>query len=111
MRVNDYQKEALRTAKIVNEDYPMILNGVLGLSGESGECVDIVKKHFFQGHELDREHLAKELGDVAWYLAVAADSIGYELEDILWMNIKKLRIRYPKGFDSQKSINREKGDA
>lgn len=54
--------------------------------------------------------MAKELGDVTWYLALGATIIGYELEDILQMNIDKLRKRYPDGFDSQKSQHREKGD-
>lgn len=71
---------------------------------------NLVKKHLHQGHELDKEHLAKELGDVTWYLALGATIIGYELEDILQMNIDKLRKRYPDGFDSQKSQHREKGD-
>lgn len=110
MKINEYQKAALRTASRMNEQYPRILNGVLGLAGESGECVDMVKKNLFQGHELDKEHMAKELGDVAWYLAVSADAIGYDLETILQMNADKLMKRYPDGFDSDKSINRKKGD-
>ena len=110
MRANEYQKEALRTASGMSQEYPRILNGVLGLAGESGECVDMLKKHLFQGHELTKEHMAKELGDVAWYLAVAADAIGYDLETIMQMNVDKLRKRYPDGFDSSKSINRKKGD-
>lgn len=110
MKVNDYQKAALRTASNMNEQYPRILNGVLGLAGESGECVDIVKKHLFHGHELNKEHIAKELGDVAWYLAVAANAIGYDLETIFQMNVDKLMKRYPDGFDSEKSIHRKEGD-
>lgn len=101
---------ALRTASGMNEQYPRILNGVLGLAGESGECIDMVKKHLFQGHELDKEHMAKELGDIAWYLAVAADSIGYDLESIMQMNVDKLMKRYPDGFDVDKSIHRKEGD-
>ena len=110
MKVNEYQKEALRTASGMNDQFPRILNGVLGLAGESGECVDMLKKHLFQGHDLDKEHMAKELGDVAWYLAVSADAIGYDLESIMQMNVDKLRKRYPDGFDSDKSINRKEGD-
>ena len=110
MKINEYQTEALRTASGMNAQYPMILNGVLGLGGESGECLDIVKKHLFQGHNLDEEHLAKELGDVAWYLAVSAYAIGYDLETILRMNVDKLRKRYPDGFDSARSQHRGVGD-
>lgn len=107
---NDYQKEALRTASGMNQQYPMVLNGVLGLAGESGECVDMLKKHLFQGHPLDKEHMAKELGDVAWYLAVTAHAIGYKLEDVLQMNVDKLRARYPRGFDPEQSLHRKEGD-
>lgn len=112
LTINDYQKEALRTepdaAKITK--LTRLANGLMGLNGEAGEAVDILKKHLFQGHELDEEHLAKELGDVAWYLAVTADAIGYDLEKIFRVNIEKLRARYPDGFDTEKSINRQKND-
>lgn len=76
----------------------------------AGEAVDILKKFLFQGHDLDREHLAKELGDVAWYLAVSADALGYDLETIFKMNIDKLKARYPDGFDPELSKHRKAGD-
>lgn len=128
MTGNEYQKAALRTASLtgngkkvsplveilLERGYPvgklMALNGVLGMGGESGECEDIVKKHLFQGHELDKEHLAKELGDVAWYLAVTAHGIGYDLDTIFQMNKDKLMERYPDGFDAQRSQHRKEGD-
>lgn len=69
-----------------------------------------MKKHLYHGHPLDKEHLAKELGDVAWYLAISADAIGYDLETILQMNVDKLRARYPEGFDPELSMYRKKGD-
>jgi len=85
----------------------VLINGVMGLCGESGEAIDLVKKHLAQGHELDKEKLAKELGDIAWYLAETATAIGYSLEDILQMNIDKLRARYPDGFAVERSVNRD----
>ena len=84
----------------------MLINGVMGLCGESGEVIDIVKKHLHQGHALDREKLIKELGDVAWYLAEIATALNVSLEDVLEGNIQKLRQRYPEGFDTEKSIHR-----
>ena len=63
-----------------------------------------------QGHELDKEHLARELGDIAWYLAEAATAIDISLEDIFQANIDKLKKRYPDGFAVQKSLVRLKGD-
>ena len=109
MTGNEYQTATLRTAG-TSDRADLLVNGVMGLSGESGECIDLVKKHIFQKHPLDRERLAKELGDVAWYLAVTAYAINYELETIMQMNIDKLKARYPDGFDSKKSQNRAKGD-
>lgn len=111
MTINEYQQLALRTESHTNSDLDRILQGVMGLSGESGECVDLVKKFIFQGHSLDSEHLMKELGDVAWYLALAADAVGYTLEEVLEANVKKLEDRYPDGrFEAGKSINRKEGD-
>lgn len=110
---NAYQIEALRTASGVSDgdtSYGKLMNGVMGLNGEAGECIDIVKKHVFQGHDLDKQHLAKELGDVAWYLAIAADAIGYKISDVFAMNVEKLRNRYPDGFDSNRSQHRKNGD-
>ena len=82
----------------------------MGLNGEAGEAIDIMKKVLFQAHEFDREHLAKELGDIAWYLAITADAIGYDLEAILRMNVEKLKARYPDGFNSEHSQLRNADD-
>lgn len=110
MGINEYQQAALVTENKETAQHLRIVNGVLGLVGESGECADMIKKHMFQGHELDNEHLAKELGDICWYIAIAADAIGYDLETIMQMNVDKLKKRYPAGFDANKSINRINGD-
>lgn len=107
MTINEYQELALRTLNPALGPKDVLINGVMGLCGESGEAIDIVKKHLAQGHPLDREKLAKELGDVAWYLAETAHAIGYPLEDILQMNIDKLKARYPEGFSSENSIHRQ----
>ena len=80
MTINEYQQLALRTLNPELDSKDVLINGVMGLCGESGEAIDIVKKHLAQGHELDREKLAKELGDIAWYLAETAYAIGYSLE-------------------------------
>ena len=110
MTIQDYQNDALRTEKGMAMSHPRILNGLMGLAGEAGEALDVLKKHMFHGHELDKVHLAKELGDVAWYLAVSADAIGYSLEEIFEMNIDKRMARYPNGFEIEKSIYRKEGD-
>lgn len=106
MLFNEYQHEALKTASKQSKK-DLLLNGVMGLNGESGECIDIVKKHLFQGHELNIDKLVEELGDVLWYVAITAESLGMQLGDIANYNIQKLRNRYPGGFSSKNSINRE----
>ena len=104
---DDYQRAALRTAQAdrLSAD-ELLLNGVMGLCGESGECIDIVKKARFQGHELDRDKFLLELGDVAWYLAVAAHGAGFRLSEVFEANVDKLKKRYPGGFDKARSMNR-----
>lgn len=106
MTINEYQKLAMVTLNPKLEKKDVLINGVMGLCGESGECIDIVKKHLAQGHALDREKLLKELGDVAWYLAETAYALDADLETVLQMNIDKLRTRYPEGFDEDRSIHR-----
>lgn len=120
MTPNDYQEAALRTLNTKDLDlnelfekvrtHATLINGLVGLNGEAGEALDILKKWLFHNHELDKEHLAKELGDVAWYLAVSAKGLGYTLEEILEMNIDKLMARYPDGFDTELSMHRKAGD-
>ena len=82
MTINEYQELALRTLNQDLGERDVLINGVMGLCGESGEAIDIVKKHLAQGHPLDRWKLAEELGDIAWYLAETAHAIGYPLEEI-----------------------------
>lgn len=110
MTINEYQHMALRTESPTTNETDRILQGAMGLCGESGEYIDILKKHMFQGHELDKKHMAKELGDIAWYLAVSADAIDYDLETIFQMNIDKLKARYPEGFETNKSTHRKADD-
>lgn len=110
MKINEYQKLAMTTLNPELDKKDILINSVMGLCGESGEAIDIVKKHLHQGHELDKEHLSKELGDIAWYLAEAATALDMELEDIFKANIEKLKRRYPEGFNTQKSIERSDKD-
>lgn len=105
VELNEYQKLAMRT----NIEQPMtqaICNGVFGLCGEAGEVADLLKKSLFHGHELDKQALIKELGDVLWYVAYLADTFNIELDKIAQQNIDKLLKRYPEGFTKQHSIQR-----
>ena len=104
MTFDEYQASAQRTSPAGHD---RVLNGVMGLNGEAGECIDIMKKAMFQGHELDSEKLIYELGDVLWYVAEAATGLGISMDEIAARNIAKLRARYPDGFDAERSINRK----
>lgn len=110
MTVNEYQQRAMATLNPGLTEKDVLINSVMGLCGESGEAIDIVKKWLAQGHPLDREHLAGELGDVAWYLAEAATALGLPLEDILRANLEKLERRYPDGFSAERSVGRKADD-
>lgn len=107
MTINEYQKLAMTTLNPELDKKDILINGVMGLCGESGEVIDIVKKHLAQGHELDRDKIIRELGDVAWYIAEIATVLDVELEDVLALNIEKLKKRYPEGFSTESSIHRE----
>jgi len=107
VKVNEYQQLAMTTLNPALNKKDVLINSVMGLCGEAGEAIDIVKKWLAQGHELDKAHLARELGDVAWYLAEAATALDMPLEDIFRANIEKLKQRYPQGFETQRSLTRE----
>lgn len=109
MKMNEYQAMARRTSSTHGPEeasYDKLINGVMGLCGEAGECIDVVKKMMFQGHELDTDKLIEELGDVLWYCAELAGGLGVSLEDVAQINIEKLQARYPEGFDAERSRNR-----
>ena len=110
MTINEYQQRAMASLNPELKGRDVLINSVMGLCGESGEAIDIVKKWLAQGLPLDREHLAGELGDVAWYLAEAATALGMPLEDILRANLEKLERRYPDGFSTERSVGREADD-
>ena len=107
MTINEYQKLAMHTLNTALSKQEVLMDSALGLCGESGEVADLLKKHRMQGHPFDREKFAKELGDVAWYLAEAATALDMDLETILQMNLEKLKRRYPDSFNVEKSIHRE----
>ena len=110
MDASEYQKRAMKTLNPAFEKKDVLINSVMGLCGESGEAIDIVKKWLAQGHTLDKEHLAKELGDIAWYLAEAATALDLSLGDILQANLDKLEKRYPDGFEARRSLSRAAED-
>jgi|SRR5260370_104911 len=104
MNEQQHLAEILRTYAGADTPASKLTLGTLGLAGE---VVDLVKKHVFQGHVLDRERLLDELGDLLWYFLLLCHAMGYSLESVMACNVKKLHQRYPGGFASERSINRE----
>lgn len=102
---NEYQQKCLRTNS-VNTKEDMIINGVMGLCGESGEVIDIIKKWYYQGHNLEEKKVIDEVGDVLWYVCSILSGLNVTLEETMEHNIEKLKQRYPNGFDSDKSVHR-----
>lgn len=106
MKQTEYTEQSRRTRNPYLSEADNLSCAALGLTGESGEVADIIKKYLYHGHALDKTKLKSELGDILWYIHLMADTLGLTLEEIQKYNIDKLRQRYPEGFDSDKSINR-----
>lgn len=120
---NKYQKDAMRTDDMLASErilkvltssgYPNpggIIEGALGMCGEVGELHDVIKKWIFHERPLDEEHAKKELGDALWYAALLCSSFGWDLAEIMSINIEKLKKRYPDGFNVERANNKEAGD-
>ena len=106
----DFLKQVKSERQASKYDLGGIFNACLGLSGEVGEFNDMVKKWVFHEQELDIDHAKKEAGDICWYLAMLCESFGWNLEEIMQMNVDKLKERYPEGFDTDRANHRAEGD-
>tara|TARA_X000001036_G_scaffold432544_1_gene468609 strand:+ start:276 stop:701 length:426 start_codon:yes stop_codon:yes gene_type:complete len=113
----DYAAFLSRTNKLELEDdtnVTQLLTAALGLSAEAGEFTEVVKKIIFQGKDYNEDnvfHMKRELGDICWYLAQACMALDTSFDEILAMNVEKLKARYPGGeFDVHYSENRVEGD-
>lgn len=123
MTGNEYQELAMRTNIPNTKEYLQdkinsnmtvniseVLNASLGLSGEVGELNDMIKKFIYHKTPMDEGHFKKEIGDICWHIAQMCHACGYELDDILQMNIDKLKSRYPDGFSIERANNRKEGE-
>ena len=132
LEINEYadfvksttSRESLRTEVMMdrmmglqysNEDtqFSQLLTASIGMQAESGEFSEVLKKVIFQGKEWNEEnkfHMMRELGDVLWYWVQGCMALGFEPEEVIEENIRKLSARYPHGFDVLRSENREEGD-
>lgn len=106
MKLYEYQDKSKRSLNKELSHEEVLANMCMGISGESGEVSDIIKKHLFQGHELNIDDLVEEIGDVMFYIVNLCNQLDLDLEYIIDLNYQKLLKRYPEGFDEDKSINR-----
>ena len=107
---------SVRLRELYSEGLPVerLLTAAVGMSAESGEFTEIVKKMIFQGKPVNEDnlfHLKRELGDIMWYVAQACMALDTDFNEIIEMNVDKLKSRYPGGeFDVHYSENRKEGD-
>lgn len=110
MNLNDYQQRALTTASTTGDEFKDLLHWVLGINGEAGEVAEKLKKIIrdkdSQISDADRQELAKEVGDVLWYLAVFAHHLGLEFDDVAQANLDKLQSRKQRGVIKGSGDNR-----
>ena len=109
MNAKYYQQLASRTINKQLYDYELEQHALHGMVGEIGELHSLYQKSY-QGHDFDEEHAKKELGDLLWFIAEYCTASGWDMGEIMQMNISKLINRYPDGFKSEHSLNRSEGD-
>lgn len=109
MTGNEYQALAKRTINSELTHHEMRMHALHGMVGEVGEIHSIFQK-FYQGHKPVETHVKKEVGDLCWFIAELCTAYGWEMEEVMQMNIDKLIARYPEGFETEKSLNRKEGD-
>lgn len=106
MDIREFQRVSTRTLNKELSKEQQVSNMIFGANGELGEVTDILKKHLYQGHRIDKQHLAEEIGDTLFYIVNLCTVYNLDVEDILQANVDKLKKRFPNGFDAERSINR-----
>ena len=109
LTMNEYQELAARTINFANSAAEMEMHALHGMCGEIGELHSLYQK-MYQGHQFDKDHAMKELGDLLWFIAEYCTACGMTLRDVAKANIEKLMARYPEGFDADRSLHRKEGD-
>jgi len=104
----EYVENVLRSEspKFSNPN-PRLLHSIMGCCTESGELMDILKKYIYYGKKIDKLALIEEVGDVLWYLGIMVDELGVSFEEVMRLNICKLKKRYPEKFESDRALNRD----
>lgn len=110
MDIKTYINESSRTDSknfFMDEKTQNVLHGAIGLSTESGELLDSLKKKIYYGRDLDTVNIKEELGDIMWYMALIMRELDLEMEDVLNTNIQKLKARYGDKFSEEKAFDRD----
>lgn len=106
---NEYQKLAARTINTELSCAQQEMHALHGMVGEIGEIHSLYQK-VYQGHGHDEAHLKKEIGDLLWFIAEYCTALGWNLEEVMQLNIDKLKARFPEGFSAERSLHRVEGD-
>lgn len=109
MTIREYQEDVRRTSPGYETNTDQLYHAVFGLTSEAGEVAGILQK-LYQGHELDRMHIIKELGDCLWMISEACDALETDLETVMTVNVEKRKARYPDGFSADRSLHRAEED-
>lgn len=105
MNFEQYKKESERTNKDRGFNFNVI-HAALGIHTEGAELADVIKKYIFYGKKIDVVNIKEEIGDILWYIAILCREFNFNLDDILQINIDKLKIRFPEKFTSENALNR-----
>ena len=111
MCIKKFQKETQRTLNYLSSDKDRLGELGMGLSGEVGELVNIIKKKIYHHHNVDIKDIKEEMGDILWYLSNIANEYNIGLDEVMGGNIEKLKKRYPDGYTQEDSVNRKDKDA
>ena len=107
LNIKEYMEAIKRTRPNLENDFTNQLHMVIGASTESGELLDAYKKKLAYNKDLDEINIGEEIGDIFWYLFNLCDYLGFEPEYLMWLNVRKLKIRFPDKFDEEKANNRD----
>ncbi len=106
MDINTFAEESSRT--LIDKGHDLnLLHAAMGISTESGELMDAFKRKIFYGKDLDVVNVKEEIGDLMWYVAILLRELDLDFEELLQINIDKLKARYPEKFTEERALNRD----
>lgn len=111
MEIKEYQKNSFVAIREHSDKKDEVMNWLIGLSEETGELVSLFKHHYYGDEEISKVEIAKEAGDVLWYLSALCTTLGISLDTVAALNVSKLQHRFPTdSFDSESSARRHEAE-